>query len=45
MVLKGRTAAATKAPEGAIWCPVDNFVDQAFPTVMKKVAELALLNG
>lgn len=41
-VLLGRAGAATEAPKGALWCPVDRLGDHALPTVMKKIARRAL---
>ena len=44
-VLKGRAVAGTPAPDDMLWCSIDSFADQAFPTVMKKVAEKVLRGG
>ncbi|MEC8204875.1 MAG: NUDIX domain-containing protein, partial [Pseudomonadota bacterium] len=44
-VLKGRVVAGTPAPDDMLWCSIDSFSDQAFPTVMKKVAEKVLRGG
>ncbi len=44
-VLKGRVGAGTPAPDDMLWCSIDSFADQAFPTVMKKVAEKVLRGG
>ena len=41
-ILLGRAGAGTKAPVGALWCPVDRLGDHALPTVMKKIARHAL---
>ena len=40
MVATGRAAAQGGA--GGLWCPLDRLEDQALPTVMRKVARLAL---
>lgn len=44
-ILKGRAADDVAAPDQAFWCPLDRFADQALPTVMKKVADHAILKG
>ena len=41
-VLLGCAGGETKAPRGAVWCPVDRLGDHALPTVMKKIARHAL---
>jgi A/G-specific adenine glycosylase len=41
-VLLGRAGGETKAPRGAVWCPVDRLGDHALPTVMKKIARHAI---
>jgi len=44
-VLKGHVAQDTTAPGNTYWSSIDGFANQAFPTVMKKVAEKAIADG
>jgi A/G-specific adenine glycosylase len=41
-VFAGRAALDTRAPEDALWCPVDRLGEHALPTLMKKLVRHAL---
>jgi A/G-specific adenine glycosylase len=45
LVLRARVPAATVAPQGAFWFPLDNLNAGALPNVMRKVIDHALAGG